>query len=116
MKLSSIMNLFDLSRNEVKGLLIDFSSRNLERRNLAARELTRLVYSAIVDSPSLSSSEESSLTQSDIFSHISSNSFLDIDASRLDKEEIEKICDDDDAICEYLLDHSNKVELWLVVG
>lgn len=116
MKLSSIMDLFGLSRNEMKDLLIDYSSRNLERRNAASRELTRLAYSAIVDSSSLSSSEESSLTQSAIFSHISSNSFLDIDASRLNKEEIDKLDGDEDAVLDHLLDNSAKVEIYIVVG
>lgn len=110
------MSLFDLSRNEMKDLLIDYSSRNLERRNAASRELTRLAYCSIVDSNSLSSSEESGITQSAIFSHIAANSFLDIDASRLDKKEIDELSGDDDNIIDYLLDHANKVELWIIVG
>jgi hypothetical protein len=110
------MNLFDLSRDEMKDLLSDYSSRNLDRRNAASRELTRLVYCAIVDSNSLSSSEESSDTQSAIFSHIASNSFLDIDASRLNKEEIDKLDGDEDAILDHLLDNSTKVEIWIVLG
>lgn len=110
------MSLFDLSRNEMKDLLFDYSSRNLDRRNAASRELTRLTYYAVVDSNSLSSSEESDITQSAIFSHIASNSFLDIDASRLNKEEIDKLDGDEDAILDYLLDHSTKVEIWLIVG
>lgn len=116
MKLNSIMSLFGLSRNEMKDLLIDYSSRNLERRNAASRELIRLTYSAIVDSSSLSNSDESSCVQSAIFSHIVSNSFLDIDASRLDKKEIDSLSGDDDDIIDYLLDNSSKVEFWLIVG
>lgn len=110
------MSLFGLSRDEMKDLLFDYSSRNLERRNAASRELTRLTYSAIVDSSSLSDSEESSCIQAAIFSHIASNSFLDIDASRLDKQEVDSLSGDEDGIIDYLLDNSSKVEIWLIVG
>ena len=105
-----------MSRNEMKDLLIDYSSRNLECRSSASRELTRLAYCSIIDVDSLPTSDESSATQGAIFSHIAANSFLDIDASRLDKQEIDALSGDDDSIVDYLLDHANKVEVWIILG
>lgn len=115
MKLSLLQQVFNLHDSEIKDLLLDYSSKNLDRRNRAAQHLTRYVLSSFMDD-CLPSGEDADLVHSSVFSSFYQNSFIDIDASRLDKADVEALGNDDEAIIDYLIANSSKVEIYLIVG
>ena len=115
MKLSLLKSTFGLSDSDIKDLLLDYSSKNLDRRNRAAQDLTRLVLSAFIDD-CFSSDENSACIRVAVFSSVFQNSFIDIDASRLNKTDIDALGGDDEAVIDYLVANDSKVEIFVIVG
>lgn len=115
MKLSLLMQVFGLSDSEIKDLLLDYSSKNLDRRNRAAQHLTRYILSSFMDD-CFPSGEDADLIRNSVFSPFYQNSFVDIDASRLNKADIEALGNDDEAVIDYLIANGSKVEIFVIVG
>lgn len=115
MKLSLLKKACGLSDSEVKELLLDFSSKNLDRRNSSSQYLTRLVLSYFTDE-FFSSTEDDCGLRSSLFSSVYQNSFVDIDASRLNKADVDALGNDDEAVIDYLIANDSKVEIFVIVG
>ncbi|MEM0167971.1 MAG: hypothetical protein QW515_05010 [Thermoplasmatales archaeon] len=115
MKLSLLKQVFNLYDSEIKDLLLDYSSKNLDRRNRAAQDLTKYVLSSFLDDcfPSDGSAD---LVQGSVFSSFFQNSFVDIDASRLNKADIDALGNDDEAVIDYLIANGSKVEIFVIAG
>lgn len=115
MKLSLLKQVFNLYDSEIKDLLLDYSSKNLDRRNRAAQDLTKYVLSSFLDDcfPSDGSAD---LVQGSVFSSFFQNSFVDIDASRLNKADIDALGNDDEAVIDYLIANGSKVEIFIIAG
>lgn len=115
MKLSVLKKVFGLTDPEVKDLLLDYSSKNLDRRNKSAQDLTRFVLSSFMDE-CFPSNEDADYIRRSVFSSVFQNSFVDIDASRLNKSDIDALGNDDEAVIDYLIANDSKVEIFVIVG
>lgn len=115
MKLSLLKSVFGLADSEIKDLLLDYSSKNLDRRNRASQDFTKFVLSSFMDE-CFPSNEDSDYIRSSVFASVFQNSFLDIDASRLNKSDIDALGNDDEAVIDYLIANDSKVEIFIILG